>query len=415
VTAVVGEPARPRSVVARLEDQLWAFVPGRIWPRAPGFGLALADGGWLRAVPRLGLAGPVVTLLVGLFRGGWRPPAEVTYTYSLAWTCLLIAVALAGCGLAAWLWIGFVLGDLLVFQHPPVGSFFHPATPWNWLVEFLLPHLISYLLLAVLLLGTPLVALLARGTVTGLLAAASKQTRITAGVVAAAVGAAVQAALWTQAYPLLVRPLWTWRTQLNRPDPAAITPIQQHALLVGTVAALAAAGWAYASFHGLDRIRGRRYQPIAAWVPAPTRRGWPWRVAGALLRAGLTTLLLAGITPDLARGVLTWCVLVAAFCAQTLVVPGLPPARWWALRVPFGIRLVLAAVLGWLVAWLIGRTAYVVALGGTIITAQDFTPLLYAAVAAIVCMSLLLPPVDAAQADLDTGQPSGRPADGATS
>lgn len=82
---------------------------------------------------------------------------------------------------------------------------------------------------------------------------------------------------------------------------------------------------------------------------------------------------------------------------------------------PFGIRLVLAAVLGWLVAWLIGRTAYVVALGGTIITAQDFTPLLYAAVAAIVCMSLLLPPVDAAQADLDTGQPSGRPADGATS
>ena len=46
-----------------------------------------------------------------------------------------------------------------------------------------------------------------------------------------------------------------------------------------------------------------------------------------------------------------------AFCVQTLVLPGLPPARWWALRVPFGIRLVLAAALGWLVAWPIGRRA----------------------------------------------------------
>jgi len=401
-------------LVARVEDQLWAFLPGRIWPRAPGFGLALSDGGWLRAVPGLGLIGPVVALLVGLFRGGWRPAEEVTYTYSLAWVCVLVAVALAGCGLAAWLWSGFVLGDLLVFQHPSLGSFFEPATPWDWLVEFLLPHLISYLLLAALLLGTPLVALLARGTVTGLLAAASRQAGLTAGVAAAALGAGVQAGLWTQAYPLLIRPLWTWRTQLNRPDPTAITPIQQHALLVGAAAALAAAAWAYASFHGLERITGRRYQPVAAWMPAPARRGWPWRVAGALLRAGLTALLLAGITPDLARGVLTWCVLVAAFCVQTLVLPTMPPARWWALRVPFGIRLVLAAVLGWLVAWLIGRTAYVVAFGTTIVTAQDFAPLLYATVAAIVCMSLLLPPVDVTQASGDTGRSGAVPADGAS-
>ena len=62
--------------------------------------------------------------------------------------------------------------------------------------------------------------------------------------------------------------------------------------------------WAYASFQSLDRISGRRYRPVAAWPTAASRRGRVARIAGALLRAGLTTLLLAGITPDLAHGVL---------------------------------------------------------------------------------------------------------------
>jgi hypothetical protein len=382
-------------MVARAEDQLWAFLPGRSWPRAPGLGLALSDGGWLRATPGLGVAGPAVAVLVGLWRGGWRPAEEITYSYSLAWLCLLLVVALAGCGVAVWLWSGFILGDLLVFEHPPVGSFFEPATPWAWLVEFWLPHLIAYLLLAVLLLGSPLVALLARGSVTGLLAAGSTRTRVVAGAVTAAVAAGVQAGLWTQAYPLLIRPLWTWRAHDGGPDAAAITPVQQHALLLGAVAAVAAAGWAVASFQGLERIRGRRYQPVAARLSAPARRSRAWRAAGALLRAGLTALLLAGITPDLARGVIAWGVFAAAFSAQTLVLPTLPPARRWALRVPFAIRLVLAAALGWLVAWLIGRTAYLTVFGTTIITAPDFAPLLYATVAAIAPTSLLLPPADA--------------------
>jgi hypothetical protein len=412
VTATA-EPARPRSVVARVEDGLWAFLPGRIWPRAPAVGLALSDGGWLRAIRGMGLAGPAAALLVGLWRGGWRPAGEVTYSYSLSWLCLLLALSLGGCGLAAWLWTGFVLGDLLVFEHPPVGSFFEPATPWTWLVEFWLPHLIAYLLLAVLLLGTPLIALLARGTVGGLLAAVSKQTRVVAAAAAAALTAGVHAGLWTQAYPLLIRPLWTWRAHGGGPDAAAITPIQQHALLLGGVAAVAAGVWAYASFQSLDCISGRRYQPVAAWPTAAPRRGRVARIAGALLRAGLTTLLLAGITPDLAHGVLAWGVLAVAFSVQTLVLPGLPPARWWALRVPFGIRLVLAAALGWLVAWLIGRTAYLTAFGTAIVTAPDFAPLLYASVAAIGAMSLLLPPVDTTEASSDARRPGAGPAAGA--
>src|SRR6266511_2239859 len=69
-------------------------------------------------------------------------------------------------------------------------------------------------------------------------------------------------------------------------------------------------------------------------------------------------------------------------------LPG-PGAHYWSplpagRRLDAGIRMVLAAVLGWLVASLIGHTAYVVAFGTTIVTAQDFAPLLSASVAAIV-------------------------------
>ena len=106
----VGALAPWRSAMVRTEDQLWAFLPGRIWPRAPTLGLMSADGGWLRARSGWGLAVPIVAFLLGFYRGGWRPVDQVTYGYSLTWICILLAVALAGCGVALWLWLGFVVG-----------------------------------------------------------------------------------------------------------------------------------------------------------------------------------------------------------------------------------------------------------------------------------------------------------------
>jgi hypothetical protein len=262
---------------------------------------------------------------------------------------------------------------------------------------FLVPHVISYLLLAVLLVGTPLVALLARGSVAGLLSGAAPGPRAGFGAAAAAVAAGVHAGLWTQAFPLLIRPLWTWRERLSRPDADAIVPVQDNLWLVGLVAAAAAAVWAVLAFRGLARITGRRYQPVAADPRADSSDAPPGPVrpaAGAVLRAGLTTLLLAGLIPDYWRGIVTFAVLTAVFIAQVVVLPGLSPVRWWTSTVPWAVRLVLAAAVAWVAAYLIGRTAYRTLFGRvTVVTADDFAPLLYAAVAATACVALLLPAV----------------------
>jgi hypothetical protein len=395
-----------RGPLVRAEDGLWASLPGRIWPRTPGLGLMLADGGWLRARPGLALVAPAFAFALGAFRGGWRPEDELTYGYSLLWLLVLLAVALAGCALAWWLWLGFVVGDLFVFDHPPIRLFARvlgEPSLWDQFRQFLLPHLVSYLLLAALMVSAPLIALVARGAVSGLLATVSSSTRTGFAAAAAAVAAGAHAGLWTQAYPLLIRPLWTWHDRLHSPDAAAIAPVQDNPVIVGVVAGAAAAAWTFVSAAGLRQIVGRRYQPVAR-TRAPGSVHPVSSVGWALLKAGLVTLLLGGIIPAWWHGVVTATVLFIAFVAQSLLLPRTAAARWWTARLPAVLRLPAAAAVAWLVAWQIGRTAYDARFGR--VTGQDFDPLLWAAVAAIACMALLLPAV---RADTDAAgeTPSG--------
>lgn len=398
--------ARGRSAVEQTEDRLWAFLPGRIWPRAPTLGLMSADGGWLRARSGLGLAVPAVAFLLGFYRGAWRPVEQVTYGYSLAWACILLMVALAGCGVAIWLWLGFVVGDLLIFDHPPLGGFSQSVSLGEQIRGLLIPHFVSYVLLAALIVGTPLVALLARGALSGLLTSVARSTRAWLAAAAAAGAAGIHAALWTQAYPLLIRPLWTWRGRSRSPDAAAIAPIQDHALIIGVAAAVAAAISAYLSIVALERIAGHRLQPVARSQPSKPPNP-AWTVLGSLVRAIVTTLMLAGLIPSLRHGLAAFSILSIAFLMQNMLLPQMPPARWWTARVPVGIRLVVAALVAWLVAWQIGRTAYETRFGRASITAKDFGPLLYATVVAIACTALLLPRVRGVGAQPPPGDAQG--------
>lgn len=404
-----GDAAVPsRGLLVQLEDALWASLPGRIWRRTPSLGLILADGGWLRAWPGVALAGPAVGFLLGAFRGGWRPEHEVTYGYSLLWLLVLLVVALSGCGVALWTWLGFILADLLVFDHPPVRpeQLFGDPSLTDQVRQFLLPHLVSYLLLGVLLLGTPLIALVARGSVIGLLSAAPGRVRIGFGATAAAVAAGLHAGLWTQAYPFLIRPVWTWRDRFSSVDPAGIQPIQENPLWLGFPAAAAAAGWAVLSFVALQRITGQRYQPIAR----PQADSHPvWSVAGTVLKAGLVTLLLGGIMPRWWHGLITFVVLLAAFLAQQQLLPRTPAARWWTATLPAALRLAIAVAVAWVIAWQISTTAYDERFGRTVITTDAFDPLLWAIVAGIAVVALLLPAVRGGQQVAPAERPGGQP------
>jgi hypothetical protein len=381
------------SAITAAEDRLWAHLPGWLWPRAPTLGLATTDGGWLRALPGAGLLLPLLGFGLGLYRGGGRPEGDLTYSYSFVWLAAMLVVSLAGIGIAVWVWSGFVLGDLLLFTHVAPYT---DLSAIQYVLRVLAPLLISYTLLAVLLIATAMVAAIARGAVTGLITgttSASLQARALTGAAAAALLAGLNAGFWTQAFPLLIRPLWTWQPFLGTPQVAGIAPVQTHPWLLGLIAAVAAAAWGWLSVVQLEqRIVGRRLQPIAA--PPPARSGAPATarvVVLSVVRAAVTTLLLAGLMDSYLQGGLTLLALTTAFVVQALVLPRTAAARWWTARMPAVLRLAIAAAAAWLVAWQIGRTAYATTYGLTRFTTNTFLPLLIASVAAIAVMALLLP------------------------
>ncbi|MGH3681811.1 MAG: hypothetical protein ACRDT2_16380, partial [Natronosporangium sp.] len=168
--------------------------------------------------------------------------------------------------------------------------------------------------------------------------------------------------------------------------------MQDNPLWIGLLAGMAAAAWAVLSSGALARITGRRYQPIARPQPA-AGTGPVASVAGTLLKAGLVTLLLGGVIPSGWHAVATFAVLFAAFLAQQQLLPRTPAARWWTAKLPAALRLAIAVVVAWAVAWQISSTAYDERFGRSVITTDEFDPLLWAIVAGIACVALLLPAV----------------------
>lgn len=377
---------------ARLADVVWARWPAWLWSRSPTAGLMAADGGWLRAFPGAGAGVPLVAALAGLWWGAIRPANQVTYSSSTALMLAMMGVALLGCGVAVWLWLGFVVGDLVFFAHPALVSASERPRPWDLVVRFLVPQLLSYLLLAVLLLAVPLTALVARGTVRGLLRPRSPVAAVVAAPVAAALGAGIQAAAWSQSFPLLIRPLWIWRDKSPVAD--AIVPVQEHRWWFGLVAAAVAGLVALIAPPAQRRVQGRR--PLVVVAAGSGRRaantaGRGKAVAGSLARAAATTLLLAGLIETWVRAGVVFGVLLVAFVFQARFAALTPVGRWWLARVPLGLRLLIAVVVAGAAAWLVGRRTVESSLGFSRIVADDFGPMLAASVLAIVVVALLLP------------------------
>ncbi len=329
----------------RLADALWSRWPAWLWRRSPTAGLMAADGGWLRAIPGAGPGVPLAAALLGLCWGAIRPATQVTYSASTAIVLMMMGVALIGTGVAVWLWLGFVVGDLVFFPHPAlVGPNVRPK-PWDLVVQYLVPQMLSYLLLAVLLLAVPLTALVARGAIRGWLRPRSRGGALLMAPMGAALGAGLQAAAWSQSFPLLIRPLWIWRGRTPVAD--AIVPVQEHR-------------WSF-----------------------------------ALARAGAATLLLAGLIETWIRAGVVFVALLAAFVFQAFFGAVTPFGRWWLARVPLGMRLLIAVAVAGGTAWLVGRRTVESASGISRIVAEDFGPMLTASVLAIVVVTLLLPrPVD---------------------
>src|SRR5262249_9303787 len=131
-----------------LNDLWWRRLP--VLGRRASATLAdvLADGLYLTAWPTAGALGPPLAFLLGLLLGWWRFAPGATFTFSITVMALMLVVSQLSVSLGVWLWLGYAVGDFFLF-HWDTGTSYEKA--WERLLYVRVPLLISYALLALLL------------------------------------------------------------------------------------------------------------------------------------------------------------------------------------------------------------------------------------------------------------------------
>jgi hypothetical protein len=198
-------------------DTIWVTVPQRVAKRWPAGGAVLADGAWLRVVPAAAVIGPIVAFALGFWIGGFRDETYETYTYSVGLLCILTLPACFGAGLGFASLAGYVLGDLFLFDHHVGADTFPDGL--DHLTRWLVPLLVTYLLLAILLVGAPAIGAAFRFQVQRVLKGQPPGVRFVAATAANVAGVVLTAWSWISVMPVLIRPPWLWADLGQPTDP----------------------------------------------------------------------------------------------------------------------------------------------------------------------------------------------------
>jgi hypothetical protein len=349
---------------------------------------------------------PLAVLLMSVLFGWLHPLANgELYSGSLV---LLILLALPGqfsAALGSWTLIGYVIGDFVLSGHSASAAACYQC---NGLVDELIrvrePMLLSYVLLFGLIAFVPFLATTLRRATVG---------RHPSGDLAwAALGVAVQAVVqgalvfvWTNAYPPLIRPIFTWVG--SSPTIEVIAPVQTQGMVLVALGVFGGAGRALletlvprfspgaAAAIATRQLRVVRAMParaprVAFWLSAP--------LGGAFL-----TLLTAGVIGSWLEAVLLFTVFTASFLLRR-VVWRVPVWADLMRRIPLVVRLAAGAVASYAIATLVLQISS---------EQTSFFPLVISTALSVLVIALLLPASPTATATTTSlhgrSQPAGVP------
>jgi hypothetical protein len=354
-------------MTGRLVRFVWHDLPAFVGRVSRTLGVALTDGQYLAAWPGAALAAPVVALLAGA--GIAAAQQEVTFTYSLVGLAIFAVLAGAGAGLGWYAFVGYVVVDLA--SGNPLELYFRPDA--LTVLQSLGAALISYLLLAALLVLVPLTALGLREEVTRLLRIDSAPVR---HIVHTLLGG-VLVWSWAQATAFLIRPVWSFHDR--SPDVDAISTLQQDTWVLVLAGMIAFAGRGVAEESSITRL--------PSWIEVPpvdlSRRGLRPPVWVAVpLRAALLVVLMAGLLASFPQAVLLFVVLLVPLTVQALS-GRLAAVEWVANRVPVVLRVAVAALAAYLIATVVVEPQ--------VRATSSFFPMLLSVTLSLVVAAVLLP------------------------
>jgi hypothetical protein len=315
-----------------------------------------ADGVWTASFRLVGALVPPIALLVGFLIPHTWPGIQFVYTEALVFLILAAAVGFLSGTAGIALVVGYVVADLLAG-----GLLNIDQNKFDRQIGQFAGHLVTDVLLAALIVVLPNLARRMAEEIALPFAPEAKTARLAARAALFGASAGILVFLWCQAMIALVRPAFTWAH--HAPTTQAVAPLQDSWPWIAGAAAIAAVVRLVAEQWTGERpqLASRVVALIdARWAP-PLRRGStrvpPFvRVAGI---AALTTFLLAGMYESLIDPVLMFAA-VFALGAWRSHLFFRPPAVFVGIldRVPSIVRLVLAAVIGYVVAQAVMNPLY---------------------------------------------------------
>lgn len=296
------------SALVDWSDRIWITGPRWLTLRAPALRGVAGDGHVVSTLPVAGLLLPVLALTFGLAAGGFRLGYVDVYTESVLLMGLLVGLGCFSGQLGALALVGFVLGDVastrpvLTYEAGFSNDFWFSGVLGEGLLAHLvhvrLPRLVTYLLLAAVVVVLPRAG---RGAVAsvgrGRRMPAALAWVLVSGLVLVIAWLGVSA--WVAGGPTLVRPVFVWGAPNGVPTVEAVQPLQADgtlvvaAALVGTMLRQLWIGAAMFVRPVRDRLAAAEATPPPAVAARPARRSHP--LPAALLTATLATLTLAGI------------------------------------------------------------------------------------------------------------------------
>lgn len=315
----------------------WVKVPVAVHSVSAGASAAILDGIYLNAWPRVAALAPPASLLAGLMIGWGHLGFQTVFSESMALMVLAAIIGVCGGGLGAWFVAGFVLGDFVLATMPR-----YAGGPWDGLLKVRLPRLIEYGLLWLLVVQIPVTAMaLVRSLNTVM--PANRQVRTYGAMAGLGLVTMVLVHFWTQAVPILIRPVFTWPG--GYPPVSAMAPLQVQGMILVLCAALAATGRMYFQIRAVFDEQGAVYLAEVKEQLLLANPGTPlgerlsvW--ARPLGHAVWLTLFLSGMYHSWLDATLLGLLIAAIQAAQAGLIR-VPLGGWkeWVLRVPLLLRL----------------------------------------------------------------------------
>jgi hypothetical protein len=370
---------------SNVNSLLWVKLPLSVRRLSTGLPHVLLDGMFLNAWPPAGRLAPPLCLLIGLLTGWLQLGYRTVFSESLVLTMLMVGLGVFSAHLGFMLLLGFIVGDFFLAHSMLDSGIYRREGFLEYVLRNRIPLLIQYGVLAFALTKIALTTKLLIGELK--LGMLSLKAKFAIAFVLHALLTGVLVYFWTQAVPLLIRPVFVWAGLI--PTVAAMRGLQDQELVVVAVAVLAS--MARMGLQGLTVFR----EPLSTKLDALQQlllnanpvRPWteqlsPWLLIG--WTAATTTLLLSGALQTIVEGVLLFGWIGLILAVRKGMLP-LPLERWYKLmrRIPLLFRLIV----GFVAVKILSDPI----LDGMLRQTDTFRPVLYLTAVSMVVLLLLVP------------------------